>query len=70
MKHLIWAQEEPENMGAWRYTAMKLRHLPLIGISRQASAAAAEGSSSLHKKRLKKLMDDLFQYASIPVKIN
>ena len=70
MKHLIWAQEEPENMGAWRYTAMKLRHLPLIGISRQASAAAAEGSSSLHKKRLKKLMDDLVQYASIPVKIN
>jgi 2-oxoglutarate dehydrogenase E1 component len=67
-KNLIWAQEEPENMGAWRYIAMKLRKLPLIGITRQASAAAAEGSSSLHKKRLQKLHADLFQYATINAK--
>jgi 2-oxoglutarate dehydrogenase E1 component len=66
--NLIWAQEEPENMGAWRYIAMKLRHLPLIGVTRQASAAAAEGSSSLHKKRLQKLHADLFQYATISAK--
>jgi 2-oxoglutarate dehydrogenase E1 component len=67
-KNLIWAQEEPENMGAWRYIAMKLRQVPLIGITRQASAAAAEGSSSLHKKRLQKLHADLFQYATINAK--
>jgi 2-oxoglutarate dehydrogenase E1 component len=67
-KNLIWAQEEPENMGAWRHIAMTLRHLPIIGITRQASAAAAEGSSSLHKRRLKKLHDDLFQYASNYIK--
>ncbi len=63
-KNLIWTQEEPENMGAWRHIAMTLRHLPLIGITRQASAASAEGSSSLHKRRLKKLHDDLFHYAT------
>ena len=64
MLYLIWTQEEPENMGAWRHIAMTLRHLPLIGITRQASAASAEGSSSLHKRRLKKLHDDLFHYAT------
>ena len=68
VKNLIWTQEEPANMGAWMYIAMTLRHLPLIGITRQASAASAEGSSSLHKKRLQKLHDDLFQYASINAK--
>jgi 2-oxoglutarate dehydrogenase E1 component len=68
VKNLIWTQEEPANMGAWTYMAMTLRHLPLIGITRQASAASAEGSSSLHKKRLQKLHDDLFQYASINAK--
>lgn len=67
-KNLIWAQEEPENMGAWRHIAMTLRHISIIGITRQASAAAAEGSSSLHKRRLKKLHDDLFQYANNYIK--
>lgn len=67
-KKLIWAQEEPENMGAWRYMAMQLRQLNLTGVYRKASAAAAEGSSSLHKKRLKRLFEDLFSYAVINAK--
>jgi 2-oxoglutarate dehydrogenase E1 component len=62
---LLWAQEEPANMGAWTYFAMQLRHLPLVGVCRNASAAAAEGSSQLHKKRLKHLFDELFKYASV-----
>jgi 2-oxoglutarate dehydrogenase E1 component len=62
---LVWAQEEPANMGAWTYMAMKLRHLPLIGVSRQASAASAEGSSQLHKRRLKALFEDLFSHATV-----
>ena len=67
-KDIIWAQEEPENMGAWRYMAMQLREINLIGISRRASAAAAEGSSSLHKRRLKLLMESVFKYAKVAVK--
>jgi len=66
--NIIWAQEEPANMGAWTYIAMQLRHIPFIGISRNASAASAEGSSQLHKKRLKLLFENLFKYASIAVK--
>lgn len=64
-KNIIWAQEEPENMGAWRYMAMALRSLNLIGISRHSSAAAAEGSHDLHKRRLARLFEDLFAYATI-----
>lgn len=64
-KNIIWAQEEPENMGAWTYMAMNFREIPLIGISRKASAASAEGSKKLHEKRLKHLMDSLFAYASV-----
>jgi 2-oxoglutarate dehydrogenase E1 component len=62
-KNVIWAQEEPANMGAWMHMAMNLRHIPLIGITRPASAAAAEGSKKLHEIRLKKLFNDLFAYA-------
>jgi len=64
-KNIIWAQEEPENMGAWRYMAMKMRNKNLIGITRPESAASAEGSKELHIKRLRKLWDKLFQYAPI-----
>jgi 2-oxoglutarate dehydrogenase E1 component len=67
-KNLVWAQEEPENMGAWRYMAMQLRSMNLHGVYRKASAAAAEGSSSLHKKRLKQLFEDLFQFANVAAK--
>jgi 2-oxoglutarate dehydrogenase E1 component len=67
-KNIIWAQEEPENMGAWNYIAMKLRHLPLQGIFRPASAAPAEGSKKLHERRLKQLYSDLFAYASVAAK--
>ena len=67
-KNLVWAQEEPENMGAWRFMAMQLRSMNLHGVYRKASAAAAEGSSSLHKKRLKQLFEDLFQFANVAAK--
>ena len=67
-KNLIWAQEEPENMGAWRYMAMQLRELNLTGVCRYSSAAAAEGSHDLHKRRLERLWSELFEYGKAKVK--
>jgi 2-oxoglutarate dehydrogenase E1 component len=67
VKNIIWAQEEPANMGAWTYIAMSMRHIPFIGVMRGSSAAAAEGSKKLHEKRLKKLFDKLFEFAKIKV---
>lgn len=66
--NIIWAQEEPANMGAWAHIAMSMRDIPFIGICRNATAASAEGSKKLHEKRLKQLFADLFQFAQIKVK--
>lgn len=64
---IIWAQEEPANMGAWTYMAMALRDIPFIGICRDATAAAAEGSKKLHEKRLAALYNELFSYSKVNV---
>ena len=67
-KNIIWAQEEPENMGAWTHVAMQLRNEKITGICRPASAASAEGSKNLHEKRLQILFQKIFSYAKIKVK--
>ena len=67
-KNILWAQEEPSNMGAWTHIAMSMRDVPFVGIHRHATPAAAEGSKKLHERRLKQLFEDLFQYAKIKVK--
>lgn len=67
-KNIIWAQEEPENMGAWYYIQRKLFSKGIVGITREASASPAEGSKEGHLKRLKRVFDDLFKYASVSVK--
>lgn len=43
-KKLIWAQEEPENMGAWSYILRKMRELPFEVVSPKESASPATGS--------------------------
>ena len=62
-KILIWAQEEPANMGAWTHVAMQLRDENIKGICRPASAASAEGSKNLHEKRLEILFQEIFSFA-------
>jgi 2-oxoglutarate dehydrogenase E1 component len=49
-----WVQEEPENMGAWRFIRIHfgqtlLDRFPLSGIYRQSAASPATGSASSHK---------------------
>jgi 2-oxoglutarate dehydrogenase E1 component len=62
---VYWVQDEPENMGAWRYLKIRfgeavLGRLPFHGISRPASASPATGSHSSHKKEQEQLIAAAF----------
>lgn len=51
---VYWVQEEPENMGAWRFLRVMFgetlfQSFPFAGISRPASASPATGSHEAHK---------------------
>ncbi len=58
---IVWAQEEPENMGAWSYFLRKMyKHHPRL-ISRKASGAPASGSSQVAAARQKRIIDQVFE---------
>ena len=62
---VIWTQEEPENMGAWRYLRARFgcdlygEH-PLICVSRPESASPATGSANSHKREQKRVLEAAF----------
>jgi len=58
---LFWVQEEPENMGAWRYINSKFGELlrkrfPFACVSRPASASPATGSAHSHRLEQQQLL--------------
>lgn len=56
-----WAQDEPENQGAWPFIRRKLGHLPWKGVTRPESASPAVGLMEQHKLRLRKILDTVFE---------
>ena len=62
---VAWVQEEPMNMGAWRFMRITLgqklfgRH-PFWGVCRPASASPATGSAGAHKKEQELLLQEAF----------
>ncbi|MBW3543790.1 MAG: 2-oxoglutarate dehydrogenase E1 component, partial [Planctomycetes bacterium] len=62
---LRWVQEEPRNMGAWRFVRARLgsrafRRLPLGSICRPPSASPATGSKTSHQLEQDKLLAEAF----------
>ncbi|HET6342615.1 MAG TPA: 2-oxoglutarate dehydrogenase E1 component [Gemmatimonadota bacterium] len=62
LKQLVWVQEEPENMGAWRGIRHRLeRHVPsgvaLRYVGRQEAASPATGSHRVHEEEEAALVD-------------
>ena len=55
---LVWCQEEPRNMGAWRFLCNRMRNigLPLRYAGRTSSASPAAGSSKRHAEEQQKLL--------------
>jgi 2-oxoglutarate dehydrogenase E1 component len=64
---IVWAQEEPKNMGAWEYVQWRLRRLlnnrvPVDYVGRRRSSSAAEGSKSAHAKNQSMIIDYAFNW--------
>jgi 2-oxoglutarate dehydrogenase E1 component len=60
--HVIWAQEEPENMGAWRYMhgrfgSALFGRWPFCGIFRKGSGSPATGSTAAHRLEQSQIVD-------------
>ncbi len=61
-KDLVWLQEEPENMGAWRYVEHRVWRVKEQGydihhVARVESGSPATGSATIHEQELADLMD-------------
>ncbi len=62
-KHLVWCQEEPQNMGAWTHMypyLLEAAGKPPVFAGRQAAASPAPGSLRLHKQEQETLVKDAF----------
>ncbi|MEQ8910378.1 MAG: 2-oxoglutarate dehydrogenase E1 component [Vicingaceae bacterium] len=65
-ENLLWVQEEPENMGAWRFiktTTEQAAEWKVI--SRPASASPASGSSLVFERRQNAILEEVFKYSMV-----
>lgn len=63
---ILWCQEEPENMGAWRYLQALWGEIqptrpPLVGVTRPESASPATGSHAAHRREQQALIQQAFE---------
>ena len=59
-KELIWAQEEPENMGAWTYILRHLRNTGIDVIAPVSSGSPAPGSHKMFEKNQQDVINKVF----------
>ena len=59
-KELIWAQEEPENMGAWTYILRYLRSTGIDVIAPVSSGSPAPGSHKMFEKNQQGVINKVF----------
>ncbi len=70
-EEVVWAQEEPKNMGAWTFVAPRLRatigNAPVIRyVGRPERASPAEGYSAAHSAEQKRIVADVLAPAAHP----
>ena len=66
LKQVVWVQEEPQNMGAWNFLALKLMNLlpdnvKLFYVGRKESAATATGLLRIHLEEQNGLVKQAFE---------
>ena len=64
---LIWAQDEPENMGAWPFLNRKLNCLGFKVVARPESASPAVGLMEKHKQSLELILSSVFKEKEVAV---
>ena len=57
----VWAQDEPENMGAWPFIHQNFKDVTLLPVTRPASGSPAGGLLELHNKRLSKILSKVYK---------
>jgi len=66
MRNLVWSQEEPENMGAWRYLKTTTEQADDWNlVSRHSSASPASGSSKVFERRQAAVIEKTLGYSTI-----
>jgi 2-oxoglutarate dehydrogenase E1 component len=59
---VIWVQEEPENMGAWRWLQPQLQAAlvdnPIDFVARPERASPATGSLAIHQREQEMIFDE------------
>lgn len=63
LNEIVWAQEEPQNMGAWNFVRGRLLevlspHQKLSYVGRKNSGTPAEGSMKAHEAEQKRILQD------------
>ena len=64
VEEVVWAQEEPKNMGAWTYVSPRLRvstgnAMIVRYIGRPERASPAEGYASAHKSEQERIVSEV-----------
>jgi len=67
VKQIVWAQEEPKNMGAWSFMSYRLKKMvgmgtPVNYVGRRRSSSPAEGSSTAHSVNQSMIVDYAFTW--------
>ena len=73
LEDVVWAQEEPKNMGAWSYISPQLRvatgnMLTIRYIGRPERASPAEGYSKAHEEEQKRIVAEVLNPAPTSAK--
>jgi 2-oxoglutarate dehydrogenase E1 component len=71
VEEVVWAQEEPKNMGAWTYVQPRLRAsvgtlTPLRYLGRPERACPAEGYKTWHDAEQARILREVLTYAPAP----
>jgi 2-oxoglutarate dehydrogenase E1 component len=70
---IFWVQEEPRNMGAWRFVQPRLRKILGTGrapvyVGRDTAASPATGSYKIHQQEHEKLIHEALRKVGTPKK--